>query len=191
MFPTLQLHYKRPSNPTNTNINLHGDSDSDDMPLYALQNVFGLAEFRPKQREAIKSITDGQDSLVLLPTGSGKTICYAIPALIMPGVTVVITPLLALLSDQVNKLRSKGINACYMRSSMSDEEKESVLHELSQKDNFYKLFYLTPEAVTSERMKRHFQEMDKLGVLGRFIIDEAHCIDRYMGLKLSASLCRT
>ena len=114
----------------------HGDSD--DVLLYALKNVFGLSQFRPKQREAIEAIIHGKDSLVLLPTGSGKTICYAVPAVILPGVTVVITPLLALLSDQVNKLRSTGINACYIRSGMAEEEKESVLHELSRKDNGYK-----------------------------------------------------
>lgn len=87
--------------------------------------------------------------------------------------------MLALLSDQVNKLRAKGTNACYIRSTMPDAEKEAVLHELTQKHNCYKLFYLTTEAATSERMKTHFKEMAKIGALGRFIVDEAHCIDTW------------
>ena len=131
------------------------------------------------QSEAIETIVANKDSLVLLPTGSGKTVCYAIPALLMPGITVVITPLLSLLSDQVNKLRERGINACYIRSSISNEEKESVLHEMTLKDTCYKLFYLTPEAATSERLMNHFGEMNRVGSLGRFVIDEAHCIDTW------------
>lgn len=119
------------------------------------------------------------DCLIVLPTGSGKTVCYAIPSLLLPGVTIVITPLLSLLSDQVNKLRQKGINACFVRSTMTEEEKESVFHALSQQDTQYKLFYLTPEAAVTERIKRLFTEMDKNNVLGRFVVDEAHCVDTW------------
>jgi bloom syndrome protein len=147
--------------------------------MYVLHKIFGFSDFRQMQREAIETIIASKDSLVLLPTGSGKTVCYAVPALLMSGVTVVITPLLSLLSDQVNKLRERGINACYIRSSMSNEEKESVLHEMTLKDTCYKLFYLTPEAATSERLMMHFDQMNKVGVLGRFVIDESHCIDTW------------
>ena len=153
--------------------------ENEDKALSVLRNIFKLEEFRPKQKEAIEAIISGKDCLILLPTGSGKTVCYAIPALLLPGVTIVITPLLSLLSDQVNKLRQKGINACFVRSSMTNEEKESVFHALSQSDVQYKLFYLTPEAVVTERMKKQFTEMERNKVLGRFVIDEAHCVDTW------------
>ena len=152
---------------------------NEDKALSVLRNIFKLDEFRPKQKEAIEAIISGKDCLILLPTGSGKTVCYAIPALLLPGVTIVITPLLSLLSDQVNKLRQKGINACFVCSSMTNEEKESVFHALSQSDVQYKLFYLMPEAVVTERMKKQFTEMERNKALGRFVIDEAHCVDTW------------
>ena len=86
---------------------------------------------------------DAEDKVML--TGSRKTVCYTIPVLLMRGVTVELTPLLSLLSDQLKKLRDRGINACYIRSNMSNDEKESVLHEFTLKDTSYKIqntFYI-------------------------------------------------
>ena len=116
----------------------HVPQPSDDPYLDILQNIFHQ-NFRGVQRDAIECIALDKDALVVSPTGGGKSSCYWVPGMAISGVTVVITPLMALQSDQVNKLRNYGINVCSVNSSMPAEEREIVLHSLSQPETVFKI----------------------------------------------------
>ena len=152
---------------------------SGDPLLDTLRNVFNHVNFRGNQKEVVECLTQNKDTLTVIPTGGGKSICYWISGLVTAGVTVIITPLVALLNDQVAKLRDYGINVCYVNSSMLPEEKDTVFHELSQSHPQFKFFYLTPEYALSTEATTCFEAMIANGMLSRFIIDEAHCIDTW------------
>ena len=152
---------------------------SDDPYLDILQNIFHHQNFRGIQRDAIECIALDKDALVVIPTGGGKSSCYWIPGMAMSGVTVVITPLMALQSDQVNKLRNYGIKVCSVNSSMPEEEREIVFHSLSQPETAFKFFYLTPEFALSPPAMACFKSMVENKSLLRFIVDEAHCVDMW------------
>ncbi|CAB3988111.1 ATP-dependent DNA helicase Q5 [Paramuricea clavata] len=132
-----------------------------------------------RQRDAIECNALDKDALVVIPTGGGKSSCYWIPGMAMSGVTVVITPLMALQSDQVNKLRNYGINVCSVNSSMPAEEREIVFHSLSQPETAFNLFYLTPEFALSPPAMACFKSMVENKSLLRFIVDEAHGVDMW------------
>jgi superfamily II DNA helicase RecQ len=119
----------------------HLPQPSDDPYLDILQNIFHHQNFRGIQREAIECIASEKDALVIIPTGGGKSSCYWIPGMAASGVTVVITPLMALQSDQVNKLKSYGINVCSVNSSMPAEEREIVFHSVSQPETVFKYLH--------------------------------------------------
>ncbi|KAJ7376891.1 hypothetical protein OS493_031770 [Desmophyllum pertusum] len=127
-----------------TNIELSGNKALD-----TLRSVFNLPQFRGRQQEAIESVLNGQNTVLIMPTGGGKTICYAVPALMEQKLTVVIFPLLALLLDQVERMRSRGLNACYFMSDMDPTEKENVMHKLNFNPPEYNFLFLTPETVLS------------------------------------------
>ena len=150
---------------------------SDDPYLDILQNVFHHQHFRDIQRDAIHCIVTDKDSLVVIPTGGGKSLCYWIAGLATSGVTVVITPLMALQSDQVNKLKNYGINVCSVNSSMTTEEREIVFHSLTNPETSFKFFYLTPEYALSPPALKCFETMVENKSLVRFVVDEAHCVD--------------
>lgn len=152
---------------------------SDDPYLDILQNIFHHQNFRGIQRDAIECIALDKDALVVIPTGGGKSSCYWIPGIAISGVTVVITPLMALQSDQVNKLRNYGIKVCSVNSSMPEEEREIVFHSLSQPETAFKFFYLTPEFALSPPAMACFKSMVENKSLLRFIVDEAHCVDMW------------
>ena len=151
--------------------------DSNDTVLAILRNVFHHQAFRPGQREVVHCLLQNKDCVIIMPTGGGKTACYSVPALATKGLTVVISPLLARISNQVQRLRSKGINVCFVNSKMTQEERETVFHEITSPNTNYKLFYLTPEVALSEQTMEVFQTLNSNSNLSRFIIDEAHCID--------------
>ena len=98
-------------------------SQTGDVALDTLMNVFAYDQFCGKQRDAVNAILNKKDCVILMPTGGGKTVCYAVPGVILSGVTVVVTPLIALILDQVRRLRSVGLSVCYLVSSMKDEER--------------------------------------------------------------------
>jgi Superfamily II DNA helicase len=139
---------------------------------YLLKKYFGYETFRPYQEEIIKTALDKQDSLVLMPTGGGKSLCYQIPALASLGTVVVISPLLALMKDQVDALRANGIPTAALSSMQSDSECEIVKTQCIY--GKLKLLYISPERAISEidyllrRMK-----------ISLFAIDEAHCISQW------------
>lgn len=142
-------------------------------PLSTLKRVFGYDGFRDGQAEVIEAALNGQDSLVLMPTGGGKSLCYQIPALLMPGVTIVVSPLISLMKDQVDALNANGIAATYINSSLSREVQLSIYRDLQ--DDKYKLLYVAPERLM------HFDFLQRLQHLNvsMFAVDEAHCVSHW------------
>jgi ATP-dependent DNA helicase RecQ len=117
--------------------------------------------------------------VVVIPTGGGKTVTYTIPTLLMPGITVVISPLLMLMHDQLLKLREKGISTCYINSMLTRESREAVVANLSRPDSEYKILLTSPEVVLSSTMQTLLQKLKSEGRLNFFAVDEAHCIDTW------------
>jgi ATP-dependent DNA helicase RecQ len=144
-------------------------------PLETLQSTFGYPSFRHRQDEIIDTTLAGKDVLVVMPTGGGKSLCYQIPALINPGLTVVISPLIALMKDQVDALRLTGIPAAYLNSSLTTEERNEVFHSL--RNNQLKLLYLAPERLLGNE-QQFISFLQNLNI-SLFAIDEAHCISHW------------
>jgi len=141
--------------------------------LEILEHYFGYAHFRPLQEEVIDAILAGRDLLMILPTGGGKSLCYQLPALMMEGVTVVISPLLALMHDQVTALRANGIAAAMLSSMQTEEESREIERQLL--DGAIKLLYVAPERLTNS----YFLNLLKRVPLRLFVIDEAHCVSEW------------
>ncbi len=144
-----------------------------DKALAALKKYFGYENFRPQQAEIIERVCAGKDGLVLMPTGGGKSICYQIPALIMPGTTVVVSPLISLMQDQVDGLRANGVRAAYLNSSLTSREAMKVEDDFSTGE--LKLLYVSPEKLLSAG----FTQMLKRHRVNLFAVDEAHCISAW------------
>lgn len=144
-----------------------------------LQHIFGYSSFKQGQEQTIRTILEGCDTLVVMPTGGGKTLCYAIPAIISKGLTIVVTPLLALMDDQVRRLRAQKINVCYINSRMTEEEKGPVIHCLSQEECPHDILLITPEALISIQFEAVVKRMTETGNLARIVVDEAHGVDTW------------
>ncbi|WP_406843605.1 DNA helicase RecQ [Flavobacterium soyae] len=136
-----------------------------------LKENFGFEKFRPNQETIITTILSGQDTLAIMPTGGGKSICFQLPALILPGITIVISPLIALMKDQVDSLKTNGIAACYINSSQSSDEQQFYIDNL--KSNNFKLVYIAPESLSY--LDNVFNEL----TISLIAIDEAHCISSW------------
>jgi ATP-dependent DNA helicase RecQ len=136
-----------------------------------LKENFGFEKFRPNQEDIINCILSGQDTLAIMPTGGGKSICFQLPALILPGITIVISPLIALMKDQVDSLKANGIAACFINSSQSNEEQQ--LHIQNLIDNKVKLVYVAPESLSY--LENAFSQI----TISLIAIDEAHCISAW------------
>ncbi|PUZ19389.1 DNA helicase RecQ [Chitinophaga costaii] len=137
-----------------------------------LKQYFGYEQFRPLQEEIIEKILQQQDVLVLMPTGGGKSICYQVPALVFPGLTIVISPLIALMKDQVTALKANGIGAAYLNSTIGMDEEQWIKHECVQ--GRIKLLYISPERLQTEL--RAFLPGLPVSLIA---IDEAHCISQW------------
>src|SRR5574340_490457 len=138
-----------------------------------LKQVFGYAAFRGPQEEIVRHVSAGGDCLVLMPTGGGKSLCYQIPALLRQGTGIVVSPLIALMQDQVAALREAGVKAAFLNSTLSTEEARAIEGQLLQ--GALDLLYVAPERLMLERT---------LELLGRtrlalFAIDEAHCVSQW------------
>ncbi len=142
-------------------------------PHYILRSVFGHEEFRDRQEEVIECVLDGRDALVVMPTGSGKSLCYQVPALCMPGLTVVVSPLLALMKDQVDALRARGVEAEFIGSAQSMEEQKRVVRRVETGRT--ELLYISPERVFADG----FPEWLRKRSVSLIAIDEAHCIAKW------------
>ncbi|MGL2985983.1 DNA helicase RecQ [Flavobacterium sp. RSSA_27] len=136
-----------------------------------LKENFGFEKFRPNQEAIINSILSGQDTLAIMPTGGGKSICFQLPALILPGITIVISPLIALMKDQVDSLKANGIKACFINSSQSTDEQ--LFHIQALQKNEFKLVYIAPESLSY--LDQLFNNM----TISLIAIDEAHCISAW------------
>ena len=151
-----------------------------DQLLYILQSIFGLTNFRPKQEKIINNILAGRDLLVLLPTGSGKSLCYQLPAVISEGVTIVISPLLALINDQIQFLNRIGIKSYYYNSQIQSQEKKQLFDDLSKKKPVCQLLYTTPETIVNNLgFRNQLDQLYKKKLMSRIIIDEAHCVSNW------------
>ncbi len=140
----------------------------------ALTRYFGFSEFRPGQKEVISQIIDGDDVLAVMPTGHGKSLCYQLPALLRQGLTVVISPLVALMKDQVDALARKGFTeATFINSSLSTDEQHQCL--AAMKDGVFRLVYIAPERFRS----RAFLNSLRATSPSLFVVDEAHCISQW------------
>lgn len=140
---------------------------------HILQTVFGLHAFRGFQQEVIETVALGHDALVLMPTGGGKSLCYQIPALMREGVAIVVSPLIALMADQVSALKQIGVAAAYINSSLTPQEVFEVKQAL--RENRVKLLYVAPERLVMPQM---VELLDTLP-LALFAIDEAHCVSMW------------
>jgi ATP-dependent DNA helicase RecQ len=146
-------------------------------PLSILQQKFGYASFRLEQEAIIQSVLQKKDTFVLMPTGGGKSLCYQIPALLLDGLTVVISPLIALMKDQVDALRLNGVEAAYLNSSQTYQEQETILLKARQKK--LKLLYLAPEKLLNGDKKSPFLHTLISFDISLIAIDEAHCISHW------------
>ncbi|XP_021901514.1 ATP-dependent DNA helicase Q-like 4A isoform X2 [Carica papaya] len=144
------------------------------------KKVFGNHSFRPNQREVINATMSGYDVFVLMPTGGGKSLTYQLPALICPGITLVISPLVSLIQDQIMSLLQANIPATYLSANMEWAEQLEILKELSSDYCKFKLLYVTPEKVAkSDVLLRHLEGLNARGFLSRIVIDEAHCVSQW------------
>ena len=138
--------------------------------LQILQDVFGYKSFRPLQEDIINHVLAGKNAMVIMPTGGGKSMCFQIPALLMNGLTLVVSPLIALMKDQVDALKAYGISVATLNSSMNEIELNNAYHEIQNGE--LKLLYVSPETALSE----HFLSFITSGRVSLIAIDEAHCV---------------
>jgi len=148
-------------------------SDKQNLLLNTLKHYFGYDSFRSGQTEIITNLMQGRDSLVLMPTGGGKSLCYQLPAILLPGITIVVSPLIALMKDQVDNLTHQGISAAFINSSLDQQTINDIFAKLSQ--GKIKLLYVAPERLTNRYFLQGLSELP----LSLFAIDEAHCISQW------------
>lgn len=141
--------------------------------LQTLKKYFGYDSFRTGQEQIIDTILAGKDSVAIMPTGAGKSICYQVPGLMMDGITIVISPLISLMQDQVKALNEAGIHAVYINSSLSETQISKALQYAAQ--GYYKIIYVAPERLESSEFMRFAANTD----ISMVTIDEAHCISQW------------
>lgn len=138
-----------------------------------LQKFYGYEDFRPGQKKVVESLLNKNDTVAIMPTGAGKSICFQIPALLFEGVTLVISPLISLMKDQVDSLRQLGIAAVYINSSVSKAQLYKDLQDISA--GFYKIIYIAPERLTSEYLPDSFKNLN----ISMVAVDEVHCLSQW------------
>ncbi|MDO8954676.1 MAG: DNA helicase RecQ [Gammaproteobacteria bacterium] len=154
-------------NTANENRPLNADA------LSVLRHTFGFNSFRSLQGDIIERVIAGEDNFVLMPTGGGKSLCYQIPALVRPGVAIIVSPLISLMQDQVQALKANGVAAEFYNSSLSSNDAKRVLAQLH--NNELNLLYVAPERLMTEGFLARLDEID----IALFAIDEAHCVSQW------------
>jgi len=142
-------------------------------PTDSLRKHFGFEEFREGQEEVISTILSGNDAMVVMPTGSGKSLCYQLPALMMDGATLVVSPLIALMKDQVDALHARGLPATFINSAIPETEQRARIESLRRGE--YKLVYVAPERFRSSRFNAALRSVN----ISLFAVDEAHCVSTW------------
>lgn len=138
-----------------------------------LKHTFGYTEFRGSQKEVIETVLDGQDALVLMPTGGGKSLCYQIPGLVRSGLAIVVSPLIALMQDQVSALQQLGLKAAYLNSTLSREEQNQIMRSIY--DGELEILYVAPERLLQQNTLERLSSLD----VSLIAIDEAHCVSQW------------
>lgn len=141
--------------------------------IQMLKKIFGYDSFRPGQEVVADALVSGRDVLAVMPTGAGKSICYQIPALLLPGITIVVSPLVSLMQDQVRALVSVGVKAAYLNSSLNDRQKALMLQRAC--DGWYKIIYVAPERLEMPGFRR----LCTCQPVSMVVVDEAHCISQW------------
>ncbi|MBI9032982.1 MAG: DNA helicase RecQ [Bacteroidales bacterium] len=147
--------------------------DKEEILYKALKKYYGYDEFRPLQKDIILKVIEGKDCLVLMPTGGGKSITFQLPATVLPGIAIVLSPLIALMKDQVDALNANGIPAAYLNSSLTDQQQEHI--RTLARNSQIKLLYVSPEKLWSFGFSDFLKELD----VSLIAVDEAHCISQW------------
>src|SRR5258708_9021862 len=142
-----------------------------------LKQYFGYTTFWEGQRQVIEQVLAGQDAFVLMPTGGGKSLTYQLPALLLPGLTIVVSPLIALMQDQVERLRANGIPATFINSSLSGTEREA--REYAAINGHLKLLYVAPERLMTGSFLSLLDQVEEHVGLSLLAVDEAHCVSEW------------
>jgi ATP-dependent DNA helicase RecQ len=139
----------------------------------SLQEVFGLPHLRPGQKEVIQSVLEGRDTLAVMPTGSGKSLCYQLPALNLPGTAIVVSPLISLMKDQAEKLEEVGIDTAQVNSTLNTQQESETLRHIRGAGS--DVVFVTPERLSNREFIADLQRIN----INLFVVDEAHCISQW------------
>ena len=145
--------------------------------LQILHDVFGYTSFKGAQQAIVEHVCAGGDALVLMPTGGGKSLCYQLPALLRDGVAIVVSPLIALMQDQVDALQQLGVKAAFLNSSQTPEDARAVNHLLMNGE--LQILYVAPERLMLSGFLAQLEQIEQHTGIALFAIDEAHCISQW------------